>query len=433
MLSRLRQSFLGRNSSVARRWITSATCTDLLERVDKIDTNMSLPREFYVDDTIYQAEMETIFHHEWLWAGVDSQVAESGSWFSMQAGNYPVFVIRGKDGEVRAFHNVCRHRGYRLCQAPSGKTKGRRVVCPYHQWSYDINDGELKFARDMGSEFDPSSYGLKPVHLENVNGFLYVNVSSEPPEFPKILRDQITAYTEPFSPQTAKVAVQQRIIEKGNWKYAWENNRECYHCPKSHPELWQFPSDAGWLAASTDPEEIARAKQCDELNLPSAFWVGDDYAYRFMRLNLTKGADSFSMDGKPLIAKRMGRMPPQEELHTGSMLFYHYPMTWQHWLADHAIVFRLVPISPSETELLTTWLVPGDAEEGVDYNVDDLVKVWEATNDQDRNLIQGAQLGVQSPAYQSGPYSPLHEGALIEFQEWYTRSLKRRLPSVGTS
>ncbi|MCZ2501130.1 Rieske 2Fe-2S domain-containing protein, partial [Xylophilus sp. Kf1] len=83
------------------------------------------------------------------------------SYITMQVGQYPVIVTRGADGRIRAFHNVCRHRGQRLCAKSNGTNP--KLVCPYHQWTYDLN-GKLLFARDMGPDFDPSKYSLKPVH-----------------------------------------------------------------------------------------------------------------------------------------------------------------------------------------------------------------------------------------------------------------------------
>ncbi len=120
-------------------------------------------------------------------------------------------------------------------------------------------------------------------------------------------------------------------------------------------------------------------------------------------------------------------MPHHAENRCGTSLFYHYPTTWNHWMADHAVSFRVLPLSPTETELTTTWLVAGDAEEGTDYDRDDVTAVWQATNAQDTALVEGTQRGVASPAYVPGPFSPVHESGCIEFVEWYAALMRRRL------
>ena len=131
----------------------------------------TLPRKFYTDPAFYQLDLETLFYREWLFVGHDCELAEPGDYFTLQVGDYPIVVVRGRDGVIRAFHNSCRHRGSRICSAERGSAV--RLVCPYHNWSYDL-DGRLLFARDMGKGFDPKPLGLKPVHCESVGGYLWI-------------------------------------------------------------------------------------------------------------------------------------------------------------------------------------------------------------------------------------------------------------------
>ena len=116
--------------------------------------------------------------------------------------------------------------------------------------------------------------------------------------------------------------------------------------------------------------------------------------------------------------------PPADNV--GDVLLYHYPNSWNHYMADHAVTFRIAPISPTQTRLTTCWLVPSDAVEGVDYNVDALTSVWQATNAQDVTLVERAQRGVTSPAYRPGPYSPDEESGVIQFIDWYHGAITRR-------
>ena len=126
-----------------------------------------------------------------------------------------------------------------------------------------------------------------------------------------------------------------------------------------------------------------------------------------------------------MVKHRLGNFPSEADI--GNVPFYFYPSTWNHWQADYAVSFRVVPISPTETEVVTTWLVPGDAQEGKDYSLDDLTKVWEETNKQDQALVERVQCGVKSPAFVPGQYNSQHESGVIQFVEWYSAHMKRHL------
>ena len=105
---------------------------------------MSLDRKFYTDPEFYRLDLETLFYRDWLFAGHDCEIPAPGDYFTIQIGDYPIIVLRGRDGAIRALHNTCRHRGSRICSAAKGAAK--RLVCPYHQWTYDL-DGSLIRAR----------------------------------------------------------------------------------------------------------------------------------------------------------------------------------------------------------------------------------------------------------------------------------------------
>ena len=111
----------------------------------------------------------------------------------------------------------------------------------------------------------------------------------------------------------------------------------------------------------------------------------------------------------------------------GTLLMFHFPTTWNHVLADHAISFRVLPVSPTQTQLTTKWLVHRDAVEGVDYDLKELTQVWLATNAADTRNCQENQIGVNSPAYDPAPYSPVHEAGVTQFVHWYCTHLEGRL------
>jgi Rieske 2Fe-2S family protein len=130
------------------------------------------------------------------------------------------------------------------------------------------------------------------------------------------------------------------------------------------------------------------------------------------------------MDTKPAVAKNLGRVALQD---AGTLLKFHYPTTWNHFLPDHSITFRVTPVSPTETQVTTTWLVHKDAVEGVDYDLKRLTEVWEHTNDEDRVVVENNQKGINSPVYQPGPYSPIEETGVAQFVDWYAETLERSL------
>ena len=140
----------------------------------------SLERAFYTDPDIYAQDLESIFYREWLYAIPACQLTKPGAYAQLQIGAYNIFLVKGSDGQIRAFHNSCRHRGSVICKARDGLVA--KLVCPYHQWTYDL-DGRLIWARDMGPDFDPSRFSLRPVHLRDLAGLIYICLADTPPDF----------------------------------------------------------------------------------------------------------------------------------------------------------------------------------------------------------------------------------------------------------
>ena len=236
-------------------------------------------------------------------------------------------------------------------------------------------------------------------------------------------------FLAPSGLKDAKVAHSSTIIENGNWKLVIENNRECYHCSGAHPSLCRTFSDNPKIGAmdgpdSASPEIMAHWARCEAAGLPSRFTHAPDMQWRLARVPLLNDAESYTMDTKAAVAKRLGTMPFND---AGSLVFFHYPNTWNHFLGDQAIVFRVLPISATETQVTTKWLVHKDAVEGVDYDLQNLTEVWMNTNDEDRLVVEENQKGILSPAYEPGPYSTVHEEGVIQFIDWYSALMTKRL------
>ncbi|KGJ03927.1 Rieske 2Fe-2S family protein [Paracoccus halophilus] len=385
----------------------------------------ALEQPFYTSAEIFQLDMEHIFYREWLYAVPACQLVKPGSYVTMRVGAYNIVIVKGRDGEIRAFHNSCRHRGSIVCKQREGHVP--KLVCPYHQWTYDL-DGKLLWANSMGPDFDPTRHGLRPVALRNLKGLIYICLADTPPDFEDFAR-QAEPYLAVHDLSEAKVAHSSSIIEKGNWKLVWENNRECYHCGGNHPALCRsFPLDPEVAGVSADGSLSQRIQDhfdaCAAAGAPAQFLLSSDGQYRLARMPLQETAVSYTMDGKAAVARQLGRVAKSD---AGSLMVFHYPSTWNHFLPDHSLTFRVTPISPTETEVTTTWLVHKDAVEGVDYDLKRLTEVWIATNDEDREIVETNQEGIFSPAYIPGPYSPDWESGVIQFIDWYADWMERSL------
>jgi glycine betaine catabolism A len=400
----------------------------LLSRLRECRPTAPLSRDFYTSPTDYQVELEALWYRDWLFVGHDCEIARAGDYLTVQIGDYQVLVVRDRAGNVRAFHNSCRHRGARICPQVHGNAP--RLVCPYHQWSYRL-DGELIAARDMGEDFDRSRHGLKPVHCARVAGYIWICLGEVAPDFEPFAA-QLGPYLRPHKLHEAKVAFESTIVERANWKLIWENNRECYHCPANHPELSRtFPSTptmADPEAAAGNSRAVEQWERWESLGIPSRFQLSPSGQARIVRMSLMNGAVSYTMDGTPAVRRPLSDSVTMSD--PGALLMFHYASTWSHVLGDHAISFRVLPLSPTETQLTTKWLVHKEAQEGVDYDLARLTEVWLATNDEDRRVCQENQLGVNSPGYAPAAYSPIHEAGVMQFVGWYRNHLMARLTEV---
>uniref|UniRef100_UPI003514AEB7 aromatic ring-hydroxylating oxygenase subunit alpha n=1 Tax=Pontibacterium sp. TaxID=2036026 RepID=UPI003514AEB7 len=164
--------------------MTSKTKT--LELINQRKPRHALSRELYRDDEVYQQDLEQIWHKEWIFAGHTFEIEKAGEFMTIQVGDYPVVIVRDDSGDVRAFHNACRHRGSRVCAESKGKVA--KLVCPYHKWTFGL-DGKLLFAANMGEKFNNDDHGLMPVHCEVVNSYIYICVADEAPDFEQFRKD----------------------------------------------------------------------------------------------------------------------------------------------------------------------------------------------------------------------------------------------------
>ncbi|RDL43050.1 Rieske (2Fe-2S) protein [Marinomonas piezotolerans] len=403
---------------------------DMSKMLEARPANYSLDAPLYNDPHMFRIDMEEIFQKEWLFVGMTSELPKRGDYITVEIGQNPVLVIRDADGSINAFHNTCRHRGSRICTEHRGKVAN--LVCPYHQWTYDLKGNLLFAGTEMGDSFDKQAHGLKKAHCKTAGGFIFVSLAKEAPQggdFDEFLAT-LEEYMAPYDVENTKLAAESNMYERANWKLVLENNRECYHCSGNHPELlntlleWDDTNDPRAPKSFTDHYNRQAAKW-DAEGIPHEHRsFGPGLRNRIVRMPLKEGTQVMTIDGGAGCKKMMGNIKNPE---LGSMRILHLPNSWNHMQSDHFIVFRVLPISAQESLVTTKWFVHKDAQEGIDYDADRLRQVWDATNDQDRILGEQNQLGINSIGYQPGPYSETYEYGVMNFLEWYTETIKKNL------
>jgi glycine betaine catabolism A len=384
----------------------------ILALLDRSELGHSLPRSLYRDQDVYEFDVEQVLPRAWLMIGFEVELPETGSYLSLTIGANPILVVRGRDGVIRGFHNSCRHRGSQVCA--DGRGRSSRIICPYHKWTYDL-DGRLMGAARMGSDFHPEKYGLSPISVRLLAGCIYVALTTDAPDFTPF-EAAVGPTLHRYRLREAKLAHECVFVENANWKLAMENARECYHCAAGHPELrLTFPVAVGQGFSFGDTEHVGLYfERLAALGLPIQAELGDWWQSGFYPLN--PGIESVSMDGRPVVSRRLVE---SDERELGGYRWATEPNSFAHAFADYAFMFAAIPVGPQETQVISKWLVPRDAVEGVDYRISDLTEAWIKTNQQDRELAENNQRGVNSIGYKPGPYSSEAEDFTHRFVEWY--------------
>ena len=384
--------------------------------------NHSMQQEFYSSKEIYRLDIEKVLMPHWQCVNHVSSIPEVGDYLVFSYDRDSAIVVRGADREIRAFANVCRHRGSRVCEA-SGKAEGGMLICPYHAWSYGL-DGSLAHARMMPRDFDKSSHGLKALHLKVVQGLIFVSFADDPLSFDDA-EANLDATVGIHGWADAKIAFQSSFTFSANWKLALENQVECYHCAPSHPEFsavhGQATASEKKLHAEMNSKAAAQGIHMQTLD----HWAlealpGQEQAYS-NRYPMSQNACTASKDGSPL-APLMGQY---KEYDNGLTVVYVSPMNHLLGYGDYGAIFRYTPKSVNETELKVIWLVRKDAVEGKDYNLDDLTWMWKVTAAADKRIVHENQVGVSSRFYVPGPYALPIEEKTVRLTEWYLHSIAK--------
>jgi Rieske 2Fe-2S family protein len=386
--------------------------------VNGYQPGFSLEQPFYTSPGIFDFEWRHIWKRYWLFAGTTADIPRPGDYFVYNLQHESIIIIRGNQGEVFAHYNTCRHRGSLICLEEKGNAP--KLVCPYHQWVYEKN-GSLFKARLMPDDFDKTAYGLHPVNVTVVSGYIFISLADEPPAITDLEKD-FTPFLKPFHVNESKVAFRKRYTVRTNWKLIAENFRECYHCGPAHPEYCNAVIGANMKESA---EEVLAEKkpvwQHKGLATETVDFTEDSFHF-VIRYPLRPGVESYSLDGKK-VARPMG---DHTDYDAGVVGMVVYPNFWMDAVSDYMWTMRLTAISPSCTLLDLAWLVDADAEEGKDYTRERLIEFWKITGEQDWRLCENNFKGIESSQYRPGPYAPV-EDDVKKYVDWYIARMKEGL------
>lgn len=382
----------------------------------------SLEQRFYTDPEIYKLEIDQIIMRNWIFAGHHSELANPGDFKVINVANESAIIVKGQDGAIRAFANVCRHRGSLVCLDRAGNT--RKFTCPYHGWVYST-EGDLVGTRDMPEDFRREDYGLHKVSLDIVHGLIFVCFCSDPPSLDAAKRD----LAEPmamFDFENLKVAATKTYPIAANWKLSIENYQECYHCAPAHPEY------AKMHTLMLDNKKIGRVQEhmkgkmaavglkemridCVDTNAPAG-----QQGYGYSRTAMFEGYKTGSRDGQP-VAPLLGNL---KDYDGGASDFTFGPFSFFLAYSDHVVGYVFTPVDQSHCQCQIYWMVRADAEQGKDYNVDELMWLWDVTTYADERIIVDNWKGVLSRFYRPGPFSGMEYGEQ-RWINWILHELRR--------
>jgi phenylpropionate dioxygenase-like ring-hydroxylating dioxygenase large terminal subunit len=361
----------------------------------KADRRTTAPRETYTDAQWFQAEMDRIFAAMWIAVGRSEEVASRGAFIRRDVANASVLVIGDGRGGIRAFHNVCRHRGTRLCDAERGTFPGS-IQCPYHAWTYDLT-GALIGAplMDEVEGFARQDYPLQRVHCDVWDGHVFVNLSESPTPLRQQL-GQLPARFASWHMSELRMVRRTTYDVHANWKLIVQNYNECLHCPVIHPMLNRMHH---YLGAA---------------NVPST------ETYCGGAMGFKEGVETLSVDGK-LRRQILPGLTGEDR----SLVHYYaiYPNLLLTLHPDYMFTVTMWPKSVSETQLIGEWHFHPDEIARTGFVCEDAIQFWDRTNREDWAISERSYEGIRSRGYTPGPYSN-REGQLWEFDQFIANRVR---------
>ncbi len=354
-----------------------------------------MAREYYTKPELLDGERRQIFSRYWTMLAHRSEVQEPRGFVTADLAGNPVLVIRDRDGALRGFHNVCRHRGALLEERCRGRLEREAIVCPYHGWSYD-GHGRLVGAPNMAdvAHFDRSAWGLTTISVIEWNGWI-LGCSDRPAPEQQAALEQLALRTAAWRCSDLVKAASLQYDVAANWKIIFENYSECYHCPLVHPNLNR-------LTPYTDSENV----------LSQGCVLGGPMA-------LAEGVETMSMTGSAIA-------PPIADLSSEARrqvwYFTVFPGFFLSLHPDYVMVHRLSPQDVDRTRVVCDFYVEPAAMARDDFDPAPAVEFWDQTNRQDWHVCELVQRGARSTVFAPGPMSNL-ESVVAAFDRYYLQAL----------
>jgi Rieske 2Fe-2S family protein len=337
----------------------------------------TLGARYYTDPEVFRDEMERFFCQSWVCGGRADQIVNIGDYFLREIAGESIIVTRDQDSVVRAFYNVCRHRGTRIATAVEGNFAGR-IQCGYHGWTYGL-DGRLMGAPHMeeGGGFCRQDYPLNKVQAAVWEGHIFLNLDPQA----ELLERQLADLPQKFAPWgMAELRLHQGIVYdvKANWKLIILNYNECLHCPVLHPALNRLTN---YLGADNE--------------VPHTTYIGGAMRFR-------SGVETMSIDGK----RRRDYLPGLTAEERQKVCYYAiFPNLLLSLHPDYMMTHTLWPRAVDRTEIICQWhFHPGEMAK-LDFHANDAIDFWDLTNKEDWTICELSQAGIRSRAYRPGPYS----------------------------
>ena len=348
-----------------------------------LDGTRTLPWAWYADPAVLQLERERIFRTSWQYVGHAGDVPEPGSFAATRVGDVPVVVVRDYEGELRAFLNVCRHRGSIVC---SGSGRRATLQCPYHAWTYGL-DGQLLAAPRSEREggIDREELGLVPLRLETWGPFLFVCPDEGAEPLSDLLEDVPERIAESGIDVDGLRFLQRSESEHAaNWKICVENFLECYHCPTAHPGF----------SAVMDVSP-------------------DSYLLETSRRRLSQHA--------PPRPEPRGSYDPAGEVERGQFHLF-FPGTVVNVMPGrpNLSIGPILPLGPERTYRFLDYFVAPDADDGW---IEEMLAFDAQVGAEDRALVERVQEGVRTGVVGEGRLMPESERLVAHFQALVVEAL----------
>ena len=352
-----------------------------------------LPAAWYRDPAHYQRELDAVWYSGWIAVAREEEFPSAGDWRAAQIGSQSLILVRNENLEVKAFHNTCRHRGSVLCTEAQGRFERKKIVCPYHSWTYDLGGNLVATPRRMETpDFDMKDFPLHEVAVDRWGGFVFVSLDGKAVlEKPK----QLDNY------RLESLRIGKRIVAdvKANWKLLCENFSECFHCPPVHPELCRVVTayrEGGAWGLRKAPETTAQYKA---------------------------SAATLTLDGTSRLPAFSGlEEAERKKIYVPEM---HLPNLFLNVHPDYVNSHMMLPTGPESVRIVYDWLFEPRHLPLAEADLQHYVALWDITNRQDAQNCEWQQQGMRSRAFEHGWYVP-QEFDCHRFAQWVRRTLKRR-------